>query len=955
MHEYVCTSGHAGIARTTIATRFRIACIATDATGAGAAGQPQARWGVDMSFKRNMLSVALASAIVSIAAHSRAASAADATAATSDATAEAAEAADPKDAQGEDTNTLETVTVTGIRAGIESAIEVKKDSSQIVEVISAEDLGKLPDISIADSIARLPGLASQRVAGRSSTISIRGLAGDYGTTLLNGREQVSVGDNRTVEYDQFPSELINQVIVYKTPDASLVGQGLSGTVDLRTIRPLAFQERTVSVNVRGDKNSLGRINEDSDTLGSRFSAFYVDQFLDHDLGIALGYARLDAPTQSQRWESWGYPTNGDGDYVIGGAKVQGTSTSNVRQGLMGVLEFNANDHYSTTLDLYYSKFDKSETTRFMETGLAWGSGTTLTNPVTRDGVVVGGTFTGVRPVLRNDLNEGNDKLLAIGWNNHFTLSYDWTANLDISHSKADRHESILEMYSGTRAGVTDSVDFSLDPTGFPHFSYGLDYTDPNLIVLTDPGGWGQDGYIKTPQITDELTSFRADAQRAFNGGPFSAFEFGINYADRSKERKVPEAFLDLLQDETVVPSSFVISPVDLGFAGIPGSFSYRINPVLREFYTTRDNINADIANKQWRVDEKVTTGYAQFNINTEIGSLPLTGNIGVQGVHADQSSRGFEVLQGDAANAIAFDGGTNYTDWLPSLNLALHLPADNMLRLGLGREAARPRLDQMRANNNTSLEFSGVNQGLWTRNGGNPELKPWIANAIDLSWEHYFDKKGYFALAYFYKDLKTYVYDKVTTFDASGLPIPDGYTGPTPNPVGFYTRPANGTGGSVKGWEATLSLPFELLYGPLEGFGFIANFSDTKSSIKRLGPDGPDEPIAGLSRQVRNFALYYENHGFQARISQRGRSSFLGEIQGFGADRALVYIDGESVVDVQTGYTFPDDSVLKGMTVLLQVNNLTNEPYRQYFPDSGLTQRTEKYGKQYLLGLTYKF
>lgn len=899
--------------------------------------------------KRNLLSVALMSALVvtAVSAH------AQDTNADQDQTAADAEAAAKKQAE-EDSNTLDTVVVSGIRAAIESAIEVKRESNSIVEVISSEDLGKLPDVSIADSLARLPGLATQRVAGRSSTVSIRGLAGDYGTTLLNGREQVSVGDNRTIEYDQFPSELINQVVVYKTPDASLVGQGLSGTVDLRTVRPLSFQERVVSLNARGEKNSLGKINSDSDDVGSRVSAFYVDQFMDDKLGIALGYARLDRPEQSNRWESWGYPTDSSGTYAIGGAKLQGTSRDSVRQGLMGVLEFNASEHYSTMLDVYYSKFDKAETTRFMETGLAW-SGATLQNPGVQNGIVTTGTFSGVRPVLRNDLNEGNDKLFAIGWNNHFTITDLWSADVDVSHSRADRHESILEMYSGTRAGVTDDVDFELDSNGFPTFHYGLDYTDPNVVVLTDPGGWGQDGYIKTPNVKDDLSSFRASAERAFDGGPFSSLEFGINYSDREKQRSVPEAFLDLINDETTIPGNFLISPVDLGFAGVPGSISYQINPVLAQFYTLRDNINADIVNKQWKVDEKVTTGYFQFNINSELGSIPVRGNVGVQAVSVDQSSDGFEVLQGDAGNALPFSGSASYTDYLPSLNLAFLLPADNTIRLGLGREAARPRLDQMRANNNTSLAFSGENFGRWTREGGNPELKPWIANAFDLSWEHYFANSGYFSAAYFYKDLKSYVYDQTTAFDASGLPIPDGYVGPTPDPVGIYKRPANGTGGSIKGYELALSIPFDLFTPALDGFGFTANYSDTSSSIKRLGPDGPDEPIAGLSKQVRNFSFYYEKHGFQVRISDHSRSDFLGEVQGFGADRALVYIDGESVLDLQTGYTFRDDSALHGMTILLQVNNVTNEPYREFFNDSGLTKRSEEYGRQYLLGVTYKF
>ncbi|MBB5207863.1 TonB-dependent receptor [Chiayiivirga flava] len=912
--------------------------------------------------KRNLLSAALASAILvtAQAAHAQSAAApppADGDAQALDtATLVAQVDADTRTRDDGEATELDQVVVTGIRAGIESAIEVKRESTSIVDVVSSEDLGKLPDISIADSIARLPGLAAQRVAGRASTVSIRGLSSDYGTTLLNGREQVSVGDNRGVEFDQFPSELINQVVVYKTPDASLVGQGLSGTVDLRTVRPLSFLDRTVAFNVRGEKNSLGELNGDSDDMGSRVSAFYVDQFADDRLGIALGYARLDSPGQAERWESYGYPTDNagsPGNFVLGGSKSMASSTDNVRQGLMGVLEFNASDTYSTVLDVYYSKFEKAETTRFLEAGLGW-SGAQLINPVVENGAVVGGTFTGVRPVIRNDLNEGDDKLFAIGWNNQFTFSEDWSAELDLSHSKADRNESILETYAGARAGVFDTVDFRLDPEGPPSLSFGADYTDPAYVVLTDPGGWGQDGYIKTPQVEDELTSYRGSVERSFADGPFRSVEFGLNYADREKTRSVPEAFLDLLADETTVPGGLLLNPVDLSFSGIPGSLAYDINDVLAQFYTLRDNINADIVNKQWTVQEKMTTGYAQLNIDTDLGSVGMRGNIGVQAVQTDQSSNGFIVLQGNAAEAIPYDGGADYTDYLPSLNLAFGFPSDNTLRLGLGRQMARPRIDQMRANNNTSLEFTGVNQGRWTRSGGNPELEPWIANAVDLSWEKYFAERGYVSLAYFYKDLRTYVYDLTTSFDTAGLPIPDGYEGPTPDPVGFYTRPANGEGGTIKGYEFSLSVPFDLFTPALEGFGFIANYSDTSSSIKRLGPDGPDEPIAGLSEKVQNIAVYFERAGFSTRVSQRKRSDFLGEIQGFGADRAQVYIDGESVVDLQIGYSF-GEGAFDGVSVLLQANNVTNEPYRQYFPGNGLTQRYEEYGRQYLLGVSYKF
>ena len=145
-----------------------------------------------LQLKRNLLSAALASAIALAAA---------------DVHAQTAQASVPQ--SGAEATDLDTVVVTGIRRGIENAIETKRDSTSIVETISAEDIGKLPDISIAESLARLPGLTAQRVAGRATNINIRGLPDNFGTTLLNGREQVSTGDNRGVEFDQYPSELIS--------------------------------------------------------------------------------------------------------------------------------------------------------------------------------------------------------------------------------------------------------------------------------------------------------------------------------------------------------------------------------------------------------------------------------------------------------------------------------------------------------------------------------------------------------------------------------------------------------------------------------------------------------------------------------------------------------------------------------------------------------------------------
>ena len=187
---------------------------------------------------------------------------------------------------------------------------MKRQSTSVVEVVSAEDIGKLPDTSIADSIARLPGLAAQRIDGRPSQISIRGLGPDYSTALLNGRQVVSSSDGRDAEYDQFPSELVNQVVVYKTVDAGVVGQGLAGTIDIRPLMPLSLEHSVMNFGARGEHNTNGGLSSTGKgPNGSRFSASYVGQFADHTIGLAVGFAHLDSPGQHKQYSAWDY-----GDY-----------------------------------------------------------------------------------------------------------------------------------------------------------------------------------------------------------------------------------------------------------------------------------------------------------------------------------------------------------------------------------------------------------------------------------------------------------------------------------------------------------------------------------------------------------------------------------------------------------------------------------------------------------------
>lgn len=918
---------------------------------------------------------------------------------TADAAVQAAEA-QPADAQPTEVG---EIVVTGIRRAIEASISAKANNTSIVEVISAEDIGKLPDVSIAESLARLPGVTSQRLDGRSQAISIRGLGPDFTTALLNGRELVTTGDNRGVEFDQFPSELLGSVVVYKTPDAALVGQGLAGTVDLRTVRPLAYGRQAMAVNYRHEWNDIGALNSGTTDSGDRYTISYIDQFADDTIGVALGYAHMSSPYQSERFNSWGYPNYSDGNLLTGGVKPYVMSSELERDGYMGVLEWRPNDRFHSTIDAFYSEFKNTQVLRGIEFPLAWGGlaespgrsdtvlgGCQITNNVptpnvcrpgpslrpgytVEDGLIVSGTWDNIKGVVRNDLNKRDSNITAIGWNTEFVANDDWTLGLDVNYSKVEREDLILETNAGTGRninGALDTLGFELTDDGVTRFTSQLNYADPSLILLTSPQGWGGDvipegqaGYMNTPSITDEIKAVRLTANRALHQSPFSSIDFGFNYSERTKEFINDQYYLGVPGGgDLAVPSEFLLEPTDLGYLGISEVLSYDALALVNSgALNLIRNPNADVAAGNWDVTEKVSTAYIRANIDHTLFGLPLTGNVGMQFVYTDQQGHGFEAQQiGVGVAAVEeITGGKEYLEILPSSNFILEVGDDMFARFSLSRTLARPRMDDMRAGRNFSFNPGNNNENAtpeqnspWGGGGGNPELMPYIANVADLSFEKYFaNRRGYVSLAGFYRDLESYVYTYNRIFDFSGYPT--GGVTPVIN-EGIISTPENGNGGWIRGVEFSVSAPFEIFHPVLEGFGGLFSASQTESEVQP-DPANPPTPMPGLSETVVNGTLYYERFGFSSRISARYRSDYLGEVAGFGNGRTLRSVAAETVVDAQIGYEF-QSGPLEGLSVLAQVNNLTDEPFKTF--ENGDERRTidyQSYGRTFAVGVNYRF
>ena len=917
---------------------------------------------------------------------------------------------------------LEEVVVTGIRGSIQSAIAQKEKSNDIIETISAEDLGKLPDLSIADSLARVPGLAAQRSDGRSNYISIRGFAADFSGTTLSGREQASTGENRGVEFDQFPSELINAVEIYKTPDASLIGQGLAGTINLETIKPLSAKGGLqMAINARGEHNSNGNLNPGHGigTSGNRLSFSLVDQFLDHTLGLAFGVARLDSPVQEKQYQAWWWginngppgsnsfqgqgwsgPVTGDPDLALSqeGMQVRAKSEGQIRDGLMGVLEWAPNDRVHSQLDLFYSKYSEETSLN----GLQWSSspwdgisyGSANTTPSGSYQVVTSGTINGLKPLTQNQYNDTETKNMSVGWNNRVDFGKDWTFISDLSYS--DARNSVRDAYTFTGVlgsvaapRIVDGIGFSIPPNGgFPTFSIPVNLADPTLVGFTDPDGYGYNGRAEWDHQTDTIKAIRLDLTHPV-GWIFKKIDFGADYSDRKKVKTalVDFAFLNgngcasgsdpgvagcTNYDNTMytaVNQGLLYSPASLSYAGIPAILNYNVlDAMASQMYLVPYSSTNDY-NRNYAIEEKVSVFYVKADIDSSIGSTAVRGNVGAQLVHTSQSSTALitnPTNNGQPTSSIS--GGTSYNEVLPSLNLVFDFGKRMYLRVGAAKSMMRGRIDDEKAA--TSAGVGNQAPFTWSGSAGNPKLKPYIAIGEDLSFEKIFGKASYFSLALFNKNLTRYIFNQTDPhFDFSGY-VNDSPRTPV-SQFGSYTVPENGSGGKIQGYELSLTLEGSLLTPILDGFGLQSSYAYTANYIPAAtlsqvpvgatsGGVGLPTTFPGFSKDVAALTLYYEKHGVSVRVAETYRSAFTGEVIANFNQLGYTQISAEKTLNFQAGYELQEGRA-KGLSVLLQVNNVNNSPYRtvQIFTAIDGTTATlplenDTFGRSILLGLNYK-
>lgn len=889
--------------------------------------------------------------------------------------------------EGVDT-TLDTISVTGYRASLEKAMDIKRGEKGIVDAIVAQDIGKFPDLNLAESLQRIPGVVITRDAGEGRNITVRGLGPQFTRVRLNGLEAMSsVGSSdgqgganrsRSFDFNVFASDLFSQLIARKTASADIEEGSLGATVDLRTARPFDFDGFTATGNLQGS------FNDAAETTSPRFAGLISNSWADGRFGalLSVAYSERDTVEEGSGTVRWaGGTTNGGFNaaspftpalaanvYAPRFPRYTLMEHDQKRLGVTAALQFKPSSDTTFSLDALYSKIDAVRDERYIEANsLSKASGAGRKNDIrVMDGVIENGALVyavmnnvGLRAENRHDEWDTTFKQVSLDGEHRFSDSFRISGK--VGTSKSDHSNPIQATVMMDRYGVNGySYDYRGNPNK-PVFNYGINPTDPN--------GWGlsvirlRENYVTNDYDTGQL-DFAWLVSPAFTlKGGVQAKNFGFVSSERRRAAT-----------ETIVPTNTTggtsTSPVPLppaqiiqaslkGMSGTPGSWVVPDFASIASMYDifsdsgTFAMLNYNPSDQQ--VNEQDRGVYLMGEFNTDLGSIPFSGNFGVRYVRTSQNSTGVGTING-TPTVITVD--REYSDTLPSLNLVAEITPDFLIRFGAAKVMARPPLGNLSPGVTVSVSGSAR-----TVSAGNPLLDPQRAKTYDLGFEWYFNEGAMLGAVLFYKDIDSFIQNTRETrpYNTSGLPnsLLDGTTAlPTEDFV--FTVPINTPGGALRGIELNYTQPFTFLPGFLKDFGVQLNYTYVDSEVQYMLSSGAlaqKEELTGTSKRGWNASLYYEGKRLSGRISATNRSDYLIQVPGteLGFDSAAGGVHGQSgttVLDASIRYKISDK-----LEVSLEGSNLTNEAQESWVsnPSVQLPLEYSETGRQYLLGLRYKF
>ncbi len=872
------------------------------------------------------------------------------------------------DEAAEDTVEIEEIRVIGSRfqRSLSDALDEKRRADEIIEALSAEDIGALPDTSVAESLAKLPGVSYTRNAFGANNLSIRGLGAVLTNGTLNGRDLASEWGDRSVSFNMFPAELIARASLYKAPAASHVEGGIGGTLNLRTARALEWGERYVVANVRGRYNDLAGDLPDSEEFGYRGSVAYLDQFANDTVGIAIGYAGQYAPlvgADSQIYES---RTVGFGGAIDGipagvgatndfnipyGAEYSFFSGASERHSVLGAIQWQPVENFEINIDAFFSAFEQSNSGAGLRLAGGLGSFGNRWSNVQTDGFnVAGATVACLHDEQPNncadrgwgqDLGAFNARDDGDSTLHSYGIEGQWSAGAltlvyDFSWSKAEGEDAYTTVGYRPYNGMPDALElvrpvatFGENDAGAAFLTSPLDFTDlaTNRIDALR---------LIENEREDEIFTYKFDAEYAVDYPFLTAFKAGIRLVNRDNLLVRRDARLD--PSPATIAAAVAINP-DFVFGVYDQSqaaSAFDANPVLvLDTRAVQNTVFAGIEGEEQAsgghfIEEDIKAYYLQADFETQtVFGIPASGNFGVRVVTTDVDTQGTTNVDDVLMPVSTSD---KYTEVLPSANINFFPTDDIVVRLAGARVLARPAITFLSPGTDKYGDeiYSGAN------GGGNPLLRPYIANQFDLSVERYFDEDTALALAFFYKDMDTFITQARVV------------SGPPDERVTSFIA-ANGAGGHILGVEATAQHTFTGLLP--EGYGDIgiyATYTWTDSNVElsetfNSGTFGLD----GQSEHLGNLTLHYHRHKLGARISYRYRSEFTRPQR---PARAFTINRAEGDLSFQVSYDMNTQ-----LRLFVEGWNLLDEPRDNYHGLKSLQGQYTQFGRNIQLGVSYRF
>ncbi|MCI4591930.1 TonB-dependent receptor [Sphingobium sp. BYY-5] len=828
----------------------------------------------------------------------------------------------PQRSQEADADTADIV-VTGIRSSLQGALNAKRNAPQVLDAISAEDIGKFPDKNVGEALQRVTGVQLTRSDGEGSGVTIRGADPSLNRVEINGTTALSttVGGGRDVDFRDLPSEFVNRLEVVKSATADMTEGGVGGTVRVITRRPF---DNGGKPYLAGSAQAI--YADIGDHMDPRLAVIGSDTFANGTLGILVSgtFENRNVESHQARTTGWVqlkdasgtvYDLNNDGmgdffpdipRYVINRLETR-------RYALNGILEWRPSDDFKAYIESNWTRSNQSVTSQYLQTGTSGGI-------VDTANTIIGPDNTVQYLVMTNNESKPQTQQLGVSYRNilgdirrttyNIALGADWTTGKltltpKISLSKAKAYNNEIN----ATAAVTGMDSLIVD--------YRNGQNAPQIILPNNPtttAGINQLTVLRRPRYDDQTEKMgKLDAEYKPDGGPFTSYKIGGQYRDLVVKSRfynrstVLNGFSDpavqaridsIVGTNAALGTSPFFNTGDLGFTGDYNGW-LNMTQGVADAVGVPDPFDAQVFTDTWRVGERNIAGYAQAAFAVDVGPVPVSGVIGARVVNTKVNTSGY-LSAGGVISPVSYD--SDNTEFLPSINLKAELIPNKLMARATATEVMARPLPQQLAPRFT-LDVVGL-----SGSRGNPSLQPFRARQYDAGLEYYINKTSFASVTYFRKEISSFIQNTTERYVA-----PD-------QTVYNITVPTNGSQKvTINGVEAGAQLAFDFISVPvLKQMGIIANYTYSKDS----GYEGKDVftgeslPFQGLSRNAYNISAYYEDDVVSLRGAYNWRSKYLIVAQGRGNNpefgEAYGQLDASLNITLMPGVAF----FLEGVNLL---------------------------------------